>query len=108
MQEISGDKNKPLILEICPRSTLVREKIADKKYEGKSKEHRENRRHILKRLMEKQVIIPKHLNRLILNDTEGDALDSVIAAYSVDKSLVYPTFPFPPGWKRDYTSYVYS
>ncbi len=108
MQEISGDK--PLILEICPRSTLAREKIADKKYKGKSKEHRENRRHILKRLTEKQVLVPKHLKRLILEDTEGDALDSVIAAYSVGQALLNPTFPFPPGWKRDYAieGYVYS
>jgi hypothetical protein len=108
MQEVSGDK--PLILEICPRSTLLKEKIVAKKYKGKSKEHGENRRYILKRLLEKQVIVPKQLRRVILDDTAGDALDSVIAAYSASQALFNPTFPFPPGWKRDYAieGYVYS
>jgi hypothetical protein len=108
MQEIIDDK--PLILEICPRSTLIREQIADKKYKGKSKEHLENRRHILKRLTEKHVTIPGNLSRLILEDTAGDALDSVIAAFAVGKSLLNPTFPFPAGWKREYAieGYVYS
>ena len=107
MQGISDDK--PLILEICPRSSLVKEKIPSKKYKGKSKEHWENRRDILNRLTERQVIVPDHLRRLILEDTEGDALDSVIAAYGVGKALLNPTFPFPPGWKRDYAieGYVY-
>jgi hypothetical protein len=108
MQAIIDDK--PLILEICPRSTLVKEKIAHKKYKGKTKEHWENRRYILNRLTEKHLIVPDHLMRLILEDTEGDALDSVIAAYSVAKSLLNPIFPFPPGWKREYAieGYVYS
>ena len=109
MQEIIDDK--PLILEICPRSTLVGEKIADKKYKGKTKEHFENRRHILKRLTDKNVIIPnKKLSRLICADPAGDALDSVIAAYAVSNSLLNPTFPFPPGWKKEYAleGYVYT
>jgi hypothetical protein len=108
MQEISGDK--PLILEICPKSTLIKEKIADKKYKGNSKAHLKNRRHILDRLKDKLVIIPKPLSRTILEDAEGDALDSVIAAYTVSKSLLNPTFPFPPGWKQEYAveGYVYS
>jgi hypothetical protein len=108
MQKITDDK--PLILEICPRSTLIKENIADKRYKGKSKGHRENRRLILNRLTEKQVAIPKNLIRLILEDTEGDALDSVIAAFTVGKSLLNPAFPFPAGWKREYAveGYVYS
>ncbi|MFZ5447126.1 MAG: hypothetical protein ACOZFS_00610 [Thermodesulfobacteriota bacterium] len=108
MQEIIGDRS--LILEICPRSTLVREKIADKKYKGKTKEHWQNRRHILNRLSEKNVAIPENLFRLICGDIEGDALDSAIAAYAVGNSLLNPTFPFPPGWKREYAieGYVYS
>ncbi|MFA5110526.1 MAG: hypothetical protein WC443_03880 [Desulfobaccales bacterium] len=107
MQEIIDDK--PLILEICPRSTLVRERIADKKYKGKTKVNRENRQQILNRLMDRNVVIPKDLSRVIVADTEGDALDSVIAAYTVGKSLFNPTFPFPPGWKREYAleGYVY-
>lgn len=108
MQEIIDDK--PLILEICPKSTLIKEKIINKRYKGKTKEHLENRWHILSRLMEKNVAIPKNLTRLICEDTAGDALDSVIAAYAVGKALLNPTFPFPPGWKREYAieGYVYS
>jgi len=107
MQEIIADK--PLILEICPKSTLVKEQIAHNKYKGKSKEHLGNRRHILRQLTENHVQIPKNLSRLILEDTEGDALDSIIAAYTVGKSLLNPTFPFPAGWKREYAieGYVY-
>jgi hypothetical protein len=70
----------------------------------------DNRQHILNRLAKKQLVIPKNLCRSILADTEGDALDSVIAAYAVGKSLLNPTFPFPAGWKKEYAieGYVYS
>ena len=103
--------NKPLILEICPRSTLIKENIAGKKYKGKTREYRENRRHILTSLQEKNVIIPDDtLRRSILGDPGGDAVDSVLAAYTVWKALRNPTFPFPKGWKKAYAleGYVYT
>jgi hypothetical protein len=101
MQAIMDDR--PLLLETCPRSTLLKEKIVARKYKGKTQEHAANRRYVLKSLTDKEVAIPdKKLRRLILNDPDGDALDSVIAAYAVGKSLLNPTFPFPPGWKKDY------
>lgn len=109
MQPIVDDR--PLLLEICPRSTLVKEQIAAKQYKGKTSAHGKNRRHVLDSLQDKQVVIPNHkLRRLILKDAGGDALDSVIAAYAVAKSLLIPTFPFPPGWKPEYAleGYVYS
>lgn len=109
MQEIIEDM--PLLLEICPRSTLVKEKIAARKYKGKTKEHWKNRRDILNRLTDRNLIIPrKGLRRMIIADASGDALDSVIAAYTVGKSLLNPTFPFPPGWKKAYAleGYVYT
>jgi hypothetical protein len=102
--------NKPLILEICPRSTLIRENMAGKKYKGRTKEHRGNRRHILDRLKDKKVIIPNGgLDRLITSDPGGDAIDSVLAAYSVWKAIDNPTFPFPKGWKKEYAleGYIY-
>lgn len=108
MQEIINDQ--PLILEVCPRSTLVRENIAGKKYKGKTQDHRKNRRHILNCLKDKNVIIPHDdLSRLIIDDPGGDALDSVLAAYTVWKALLNPTFPFPKGWKKEYglEGYVY-
>jgi len=109
MQEIINDK--PIILEICPRSTLIRENIAGKKYKGKTQEHRGNRRDILNSLKDKNVIIPNDdLSRLIIDDPGGDAIDSVLAAYTVWKALLNPTFPFPKGWKKEYAleGYVYT
>jgi hypothetical protein len=109
MQPIVDDR--PLLLEICPRSTLVKEQIAARKYKGKTPAQVKNRRHILDSLKDKQVVIPNNkLRRLILKDQSGDALDSVIAAFAVAKSLLNPTFPFPPGWKQDYAleGYVYT
>lgn len=109
MQEIINDT--PIILEICPRSTLIRENIAGKKYKGKTQEHRRNRRHILNSLKDKNVIIPNDdLSRLIIDDPGGDAIDSVLAAYTVWKALLNPTFPFPKGWKKEYAleGYVYT
>jgi hypothetical protein len=109
MQEII--ENKPLILEICPRSTLIVERITAGKYKGRTQEHRGNRRHILNRLKDKNVIIPNdHLSRLIIADPGGDAIDSVLAAYTVWKALRNPTFPFPTGWKKAYAleGYVYT
>jgi hypothetical protein len=109
MQQIIEDM--PLLLEICPRSTLVKEEMAHKKYKGKTKEHLKNRRDILNRLKGRNVAIPrKGLQRVIIADAGGDALDSVIAAYTVGKSLLNPTFPFPQGWKKEYAleGYVYT
>jgi len=109
MQEIIEDK--PLLLEICPTSTLVKEKMAARKYKGKTTEHGKNRRDILNRLADRNLVIPrKDLRRMIIADAGGDALDSVIAAYTVGKSLLNPTFPFPPGWEKAYAleGYVYT
>jgi hypothetical protein len=109
MQEIIEDM--PVLLEICPRSTLVKEEMANRKYKGKTKDHWKNRREILNRLQERQVVIPRSsLRRMIIAEAGGDALDSVIAAYTAAKSLLNPTFPFPPGWKPEYglEGYVYT
>ena len=50
------------------------------------------------------------LRRSIIDDPGGDALDSVLAAYTVWKALRNPTFPFPKGWKKAYAleGYVYT
>jgi hypothetical protein len=109
MQEMINDR--PLVLEICPRSTLIRENMAGIQYKGKTQKHRGNRRHILNNLKDKNVIIPKNaLSRLIINDPGGDAIDSVLAAYAVWKALLNPTFPYPKGWKKEYAleGYVYT
>jgi hypothetical protein len=109
MQPIVDDR--PLILEICPRSTLAKSRIAAKKYKGKTTAHVKHRRQILDSLKDNSVVIPnKKLRRLILKDSGGDALDSVIAAYAVAQALLNPTFPFPPGWKKEYAleGYVYT
>jgi hypothetical protein len=72
---------KPWIIEICPASTLKKKDIY-KSYKGK--EHREQRLFILEALENTGsiTICRRSIRENIMDDDGGDALDSVIAAYS--------------------------
>ncbi len=83
------ERGKTIIIEICPASTLKKlEKQPDgrnlyKTYKGKGEEYRNQRLQIVDALMKTNLIsIPDPIRTTALNDTGGDALDSIIAAYS--------------------------
>ena len=101
---------KPWIIEICPASTLQSLKLYHLQYKGKTAQHRHNRWEILQEIVR---IGPMHIDqpeiyRKIIEDTGGDALDSVIAAIATFRSLKNNAKP-PEDWKDFWTieGYVY-
>jgi hypothetical protein len=85
MQAAAPDQ--PWVLEICPASTLKREYLY-RPYKGKSPEHGKARKHILEAVERTAPLsLPGSLRSMILEDTGGDALDSLLAAFSVCRAL---------------------
>jgi hypothetical protein len=78
---------RPWVIEICPASTLRRAGL-NGLYKGVRQEHYAARARILEEL-ERSVplTIPAALRSTILDDNEGDALDSVVAAVAVWRAL---------------------
>ena len=89
------ESKKSIIMEVCPASLMKIRKETIKwpgSYKGKKEVHRENRMKILD-------ILLSHLNlkfldlknqEFILNDAEGDALDSLICVICALRGLSYP------------------
>jgi hypothetical protein len=78
---------KPLVVEICPASTL---KVLGLylQYKGKDPAHRSARASILRELESKKLVsIDAKVRPKLLDDTEGDALDSVVASLAAFRSL---------------------
>lgn len=86
MQELNQEK--PQLIEICPASTLKLEGLY-KPYKGSDLNKYQARDYILEQLEKHGYLgIKDDSMRLrILGDTEGDALDSVIAAFATFKAL---------------------
>lgn len=78
---------RPWVMEICPASTLKRAGL-NGPYKGNRKEHYAARVRILDELERSVPLsIPALLRLTILDDREGDALDSVVAAVAVWRTL---------------------
>ena len=112
----SLEPGKAWVLEICPASTLKRlsQEMGRRlhiPYKGKAPGRRRARRRILADLeCEAGVVIgDRALRKAILADSEGDALDSVVAALGTARALRHPEFP-RPDWKPIYAieGYVYA
>ena len=74
------------LVEVCPASTLkLRGKVPS--YKGRSKRHREARQLILDELGA-EIRVPDRLNVVAVEDAEGDALDSIVAALATSRALV--------------------
>lgn len=81
---------RPWLMEICPASTLKREHLY-MPYKGKSREYYQARARILKAIEETTLLsAPAPLQSTILDDPGGDALDSVVAAFAVFRTLCHP------------------
>lgn len=82
------DVEKPLVLEICPASTLKQEGLYYR-YKGKAGAKRQFREKILDGLIEKGLLnsISTNVREKIIEDTEGDALDSIVAAVATHRAL---------------------
>jgi hypothetical protein len=75
------------VMEICPASTLKQEGL-NGSYKGRRREHYEARTRILEAVEERVPLsVPALLRSVILDDREGDALDSVVATFAVFRAL---------------------
>ncbi|WP_367344204.1 hypothetical protein [Methanomethylovorans sp.] len=72
----------PWLMEICPASTLKKEGVY-LPYKGKRTKERTSREHILDHLERNALELPNEIRMKALQNVGGDALDSIIAAYSV-------------------------
>ena len=78
---------RPWVMEICPASTLKGEGL-NGRYKGNRQEHYAARARILEELERRAPLsVPASLRLTILDDREGDALDSVVAAVAIWRTL---------------------
>ncbi|WP_135613153.1 hypothetical protein [Methanococcoides sp. AM1] len=77
---------KALLAEICPACTLKRNDIYVP-YKGKSNRELENRRMILAAIKTWKIELEKKVVKAALENAEGDALDSILAAYAAHSAL---------------------
>lgn len=89
--ELSLDETENLwLLEICPASLLKKQKLY-LSYKGRSTLQRENRETILQQTKERtRLKMSEEISERIFEDTEGDALDAVLAAVCVFRALQNP------------------
>lgn len=83
MQEPASDK--PWLIEICPASTLKKEGLYIP-YKGKSSRESESRKYILEEMLDRGIRLSPDVRDSILKNTDGDALDSLIAAFATSKA----------------------
>ncbi len=82
----TGRSGRPRLIEICPASTLKR--LAwYRPYKGTAIKHRQARAAILQSLSREGVQLAGQLKPIVLAEPEGDALDSVIAAWATYRAL---------------------
>jgi hypothetical protein len=82
-----AQSTQPWLIEICPASTLKRlnRYVA---YKGKTGDHRAARSSIVRSLQRHSpIIVPAAIRSIVLDDPEGDALDSVIAALATFQAV---------------------
>jgi hypothetical protein len=78
------------LLEICPASLLKREKLY-LSYKGKSDSQRQNRETILHEMASRAHFeLPAEMQKRVLQDAEGDALDAILAAICPHRALMAP------------------
>ena len=74
------------MIEICPAATLKQMKWY-RPYKGRSSEQRAARLMILRSVQREGVQLAGQLKPIVLDDPEGDVLDSIIAAWASYRSL---------------------
>ncbi len=82
----SRQAGPPSLIEICPASTLKQLNWYHP-YKGRSSPHRAARVAIVRSLQCEGVQLAGRLKPIVLADPEGDALDSIIAAWAAYRSL---------------------
>lgn len=90
LNEAEAESENLRLLEICPASLLKKQKLYFS-YKGRSTPQRENRETIWQQTQERtRVKMSAELSQRVFEDTEGDALDAVLAAVCVFRALQNP------------------
>ena len=84
----SSRSGVPSLIEICPASTL-KQMNGYRPYKGRSISRRAARLMILRSLQRAGLQLAGQLKPIVLADPEGDALDSILAAWAAYRSLPY-------------------
>ncbi|WP_342306218.1 hypothetical protein [Methanolobus sp. ZRKC5] len=79
-------EDNPWIMETCPASTLKSEDLYIS-YKGRTEKERQTRKHILDEMLHKGITVPDEIREKIIDNKDGDALDSFIAAYATFRSV---------------------
>lgn len=106
MQEY--DPLKPVLMEVCPAVLLKKEKIYDQ-YKGAKGEFDSARESILDKLSLMGLgFSSDEVRRIAVDDNEGDAIDSIISAFIVFKTIKDKA-KFDVGWNEAYSleGYIY-
>ncbi len=91
----------PSLIEICPASTLKRLSWYHP-YKGRSSQHRAARLAIWQSLQGQGVQLTDQLQPIVLADTEGDALDSILAAWAAYRARTQiDRGRFEPPYRRE-------
>jgi hypothetical protein len=108
-----GAPSKPWVLEACPSSTLRRLRLPYRGYKRgahpPTPEQRATRERILGRLEKCEHLAPLEpaIRDRALNDTYGDALDSIVAAVATARAASNPGTLYPSGADYAIEGYVY-
>ena len=80
-------ESRPVIIEICPASTLKKQKLYFP-YKGEGAGRERGRTRLLQESQTKYpLLIPLEIEKKIIADKNGDALDSLIAALAAYSNL---------------------
>lgn len=83
----SPDDAKPWVMEICPSSTLRSLGLRRDRYKGPEEERVAGRQELLQDLSNHGIKFSEVVAETLLKDDEGDALDSIVAAFAVYRTL---------------------
>jgi hypothetical protein len=84
---VPGDARGPTLIEVYPAATLRSLELPDRTYKEPGPEAREKRQRILAGLREWGVTLPGRFEDRVLDDADGDALDSLVAAVATARAI---------------------
>ena len=84
---VPDDGDGPTLIEVYPAATLRDFSLPDRKYKEPGRAARERRERILTGLREWGVALPERFEDRVLDDADGDALDSLVAAVATARAV---------------------
>jgi len=81
------DGREPTLIEIYPAATLRDLDFPDRRYKDPGPDAREKRERILAGLREWGATVPGEFEERVLDDADGDALDSLVAAVATARAV---------------------